>query len=164
MPSSLTIQLFIHRIQKPIGLHPSTRCEVMPLMWRCVMCYWRVWQSIQQSVSIDARWWSNGVLWSSTYLRMTQKSIDTFSALMISSCYNIVTLAGLQSWSQKWLLSLNTKKCCVVSYGRSVDKTVTYTLVDHSNHEAVLERYDKVKDLGVWFDEKLSFREHNYSG
>jgi len=70
------------------------------------------------------------------------------------------TLAGLQSWSQKWLLSLNTKKCCVVSYGRSVDKTVTYTLVDHSNHEAVLERYDKVKDLGVWFDEKLSFREH----
>jgi len=37
------------------------------------------------------------------------------------------TLAGLQSWSQKRLLSLNTKKCCVVSYGRSVDKTVTYT-------------------------------------
>ena len=28
------------------------------------------------------------------------------------------TLAGLQSWSQKRLLSLNTKKCCVVSYGR----------------------------------------------
>jgi len=48
----------------------------------------------------------------------------------------------------------------VVSYGRSVDKTVTYTLVDHSNQEAVLERYDKVKDLGVWFDEKLSFRQH----
>ena len=48
------------------------------------------------------------------------------------------------------------------SYGRSVDKTVTYTLVDHSNQEAVLERYDrpKIKDLGVWFDEKLSFREH----
>jgi len=60
----------------------------------------------------------------------------------------------------EWLLSLNTKKCCVVSYGKSVDKTVTYTLADHSNQEAVLERYDKVKDLGVWFDEKLSFREH----
>jgi len=69
-------------------------------------------------------------------------------------------LAGLQSWSQKWLLNLNTKKCCVVSYGRSVDKTVTYTLVDHSNQEAVPERYDKVKDLGMWSDEKLSFREH----
>ena len=60
----------------------------------------------------------------------------------------------------EWLLSLNAKKCCVVSYGKSVDKTVTYTLADHSNQEAVLERYDKVKDLGVWFDEKLSFREH----
>ena len=35
-------------------------------------------------------------------------------------------LVRLQSWSQKWLLSLNTTKCCVVSYGRSVDKTNTY--------------------------------------
>ena len=51
------------------------------------------------------------------------------------------TLARLQSWSQKWLLSLNTKKFAV---GRSVDKTVTYTLADHSNQEVVLERYDKV--------------------
>ena len=50
--------------------------------------------------------------------------------------------------------------CTVVSYGRSVDKTVTYTLVDHSNQEAVPERYDKVKDPGVWFDEKLLFRQH----
>jgi len=91
---------------------------------------------------------------------MTQKSVDTFSALMIVSMQLQCTLANLQSWSQKWLLSLNTKKCCVVSYGRSVDKTVIYTLADHSNQEAVLERYDKVKDLGVWFDEKLSFREH----
>jgi len=37
---------------------------------------------------------------------------------------------------------------------------VTYTLADHSYKEAVLERYDKVKDLGVLFGEKLSFREH----
>ena len=43
---------------------------------------------------------------------------------------------------------------------RLVDKTNTYTLVDHRNQVAVLERYDKVKDLGVLFDDKLSFREH----
>jgi len=49
---------------------------------------------------------------------------------------------------------------CSLLWYRSVDKTVIYTLADHSNQEAVLERYDKVKDLGVWFDEKLSFREH----
>ena len=69
-------------------------------------------------------------------------------------------MAGLQCWSHKWLLSLNIKKCCVVSYGRSVDKTTTYALVDRNKQEAALERCDKVKDLGVWFDEKLSFREH----
>jgi len=48
----------------------------------------------------------------------------------------------------------------VVSYGGSVDETITYTLVDHSNQEAVLKRYDKVKNVGVSFDDKLSFREH----
>ena len=35
-----------------------------------------------------------------------------------------------------------------------------YTLVDHNNHEVALERCDKVKDLGVWFDKKLLFRDH----
>ena len=69
-------------------------------------------------------------------------------------------MTDLQTWSQKWLLSLNINKCCVVSYGRSVDKSIRYTLVDHNNQEVALERNDKVKDLGVWFDEKLSFREH----
>ena len=69
-------------------------------------------------------------------------------------------MTDLQMWSQKWLLSLNHNKCCVVSYGRSVDKSIRYTLVDHNNQEVALERNDKVKDLCVWFDEKLSFREH----
>jgi len=55
---------------------------------------------------------------------------------------------------------LNIKKCCIISYGRSVDKTTTYALVDCNNQEAALERCDKIKDLGMWFDEKLSFREH----
>ena len=69
-------------------------------------------------------------------------------------------ISGLQSWSLKWLLSLNTQKCRVVSYGRSVDKSITYTLLDYNNQEIALERKDTVKDLGVWFDEKLLFREH----
>jgi len=90
---------------------------------------------------------------------MMQKFIDTFSAPIDCKLLQYA-LTRLQSWSQKWLLNLNIKKCCVVSYGRSVDKTITYILADHSNQEAVFERYDKVKDLGVWFDKKLSFREH----
>jgi len=35
-----------------------------------------------------------------------------------------------------------------------------FIIVDRNNQGAALERCDKVKDLGVWFDEKLSFREH----
>jgi len=31
--------------------------------------------------------------------------------------------------------------------------------LDHNDREVALKK-DKVKDLGVWFDEKLSFREH----
>ena len=52
------------------------------------------------------------------------------------------------------------KKCNVVSYGRNVDKTYTYKLVDSSNQEDALERVEKIKDLGVWFDEQLTFKEH----
>jgi len=37
---------------------------------------------------------------------------------------------------------------------------MSYTLVDHNNNKIALERGDKVKDLGVQFDEKLSFSEH----
>ena len=66
----------------------------------------------------------------------------------------------LPRWSKKWLHSLNNKKCCVVSYGRSVDKSIAHTLLDHNNQEVALVRNNTVKDLNVWFDEKLSFREH----
>ena len=69
-------------------------------------------------------------------------------------------ITGLQNWSQKWLLSINVQKCCVVSYGRSVDKSIGYTLLDYNNQNIALERKDTIKDLGVWFDEKLLFREH----
>jgi len=42
----------------------------------------------------------------------------------------------------------------------SLDKSIAYTLLDHNNQAVVLVRNDTVKDLGVWFDEKLSVREH----
>jgi len=65
----------------------------------------------------------------------------------------------LQRWSKKWLLSL-INKYCVLSYSRSVDKSITYTLLDHNDQELDLVKSDKVKYLGVWFDEKFSFRKH----
>jgi len=57
-------------------------------------------------------------------------------------------ITGLQSWSQKG---------CVVYYGRSVDKSIGYTLLDHNNQEIAMKRKDTVEDLGVCFDEKLLF-------
>ena len=50
----------------------------------------------------------------------------------------------------------------MVSYGRNVDKSHTYKLklADSSNQDTALERGEKIKDLGVWFDEKLTFKEH----
>ena len=70
------------------------------------------------------------------YLQTTQKFTENCKLLQLA-------LSELQCWSQKWLLSLNIKKCCIVSYGRSVDKTTTNALVDHNNQEAALERCDK---------------------
>jgi len=66
----------------------------------------------------------------------------------------------LNKWSSQWLLKLNVKKCHIVSFGRNVDKSHKYKIVDENNQVMELERQDKVKDLGVWFDDRLTFREH----
>ena len=66
----------------------------------------------------------------------------------------------LQNWSKNWLLKLNIKKCKVVSFGRVVDKSYMYSVCDDNNHMIPLERGNTMVDLGVTFDEKLSFREH----
>ena len=68
----------------------------------------------------------------------------------------------LVQWTQRWLLNLNTKKCLVVSFGRDINKDYVYTIAhkDHNNIIIELERGDTVRDLGVIFDEKLTFRDH----
>jgi len=58
------------------------------------------------------------------------------------------------------MLNLNTEKCKVVSFGRSVDKSYIYSVCDDNNHMIPLESGNEVVDLGVCFDEKVSFREH----
>ena len=57
-------------------------------------------------------------------------------------------------------MKLIIKKCHVVSFGQNVDINYKYRIVDENNQLMELERQDKVKDLGVWFDERLSFKEH----
>jgi ribonuclease P/MRP protein subunit RPP40 len=66
---------------------------------------------------------------------------------------------SLQDWTKKWLLKLNIKKCRVVSFGRNVDKSCNYTVLDN-NGNVPLARDHQINDLGVLMDEKLTFREH----
>jgi len=39
-------------------------------------------------------------------------------------------------------------------------KFFAYNVTDQSNRVIPLQRADKVKDLRVWFDRKLSFKDH----
>ena len=69
-------------------------------------------------------------------------------------------LDALQKWSEKWLLNPNINKFQVVTFGRSVDKSYKYTTRDCNTQTIPLKRGIQVLDLGVYFDEKLSFKEH----
>ena len=63
---------------------------------------------------------------------------------------------SIQERMKKWLLKLNTDKCKVVSYGRHV---IDYQY--HMNHcSSALEKLSNTVDLGVNFDDKLSFKDH----
>ena len=67
----------------------------------------------------------------------------------------------LQNWSAEWNLKLNISKCKVVCYGK--DKTFQgnyHMKIDNS--VSILEKLDQFKDLGVIFDNQLSFQHHCY--
>lgn len=62
----------------------------------------------------------------------------------------------LPKWCERNGLDLNVKKCAVISFTRSPRKIIfNYELSGTS-----IERVSNVKDLGIIFDEKLSFNDH----
>ena len=71
---------------------------------------------------------------------------------------NIEALQGdlltLESWSEQWLLSLNTEKCKVMKLG-AVDNGL-YFLHDN-NKQTELLCCDNEKDLGVWISKDLKW-------
>jgi len=66
---------------------------------------------------------------------------------------------ALQEWTQEWLLKLNASKCMVMSFGRYVEKSYTYNILENSQIKP-LAQTDQIKDLGILLDERLSFRDH----
>ena len=64
-----------------------------------------------------------------------------------------------KNWSDTWLLQLNISKCKVVSY-RMKDRTDTSYSISHNGETYALDKNDKIKDLGVTFDYRLTFHDH----
>jgi len=59
---------------------------------------------------------------------------------------------------KKWLLKLNIDKCTVISYGRHVTDYQYH--MNHCGSAIALEKLSNIVDLGVNFDDKLSFKDH----
>ena len=47
-----------------------------------------------------------------------------------------------------------------MSYGRTIDTSTVYTIMDKNQQTVPLARLDKIKDIGVYFDAKLDFKDH----
>jgi len=68
---------------------------------------------------------------------------------------------SMQEWVKKWLLwllKLNIDKYKVVSYGRHVADYQYH--MNHCGSDIALEKLSNIVDLGVNFDDKLSFTDH----
>ena len=50
-----------------------------------------------------------------------------------------------RQWSKKWILSLNSNECHVVSYGRTIDTSTTYTIMDKNQQTVPLAKLDKTR-------------------
>lgn len=75
----------------------------------------------------------------------------------IEDCVKLQTdIDNLFLWSQKNKLFFNISKCYYLSYSR---KFLNYHF-DYSMNREILEKRDEIKDLGVIFDTKLSFKYH----
>ena len=65
----------------------------------------------------------------------------------------------LQGWSDKWLLRFHPDKCKAMSVGKKQEVPANYYMISEDGERIALERVSKEKDLGVTWDEDLSFRE-----
>jgi hypothetical protein len=66
---------------------------------------------------------------------------------------------ALENWSRDWLLKFHPEKCKVMRIGRG-QPDFTYTMSSSDGSIVNLEVTNKEKDLGVWIDDKLNFKEH----
>ena len=66
---------------------------------------------------------------------------------------------ALQEWSNKWLLKFHPDKCCVLKIGKGNENE--YQMGDTRKGTRIsLKETQGEKDLGVFIDNKLSFKDH----
>jgi len=65
----------------------------------------------------------------------------------------------VKTWSNEWLLRLNTDKCKAVSYCLKTPLDAQYHIID-GNMSYNLEKLNSINDLGVIFDSNLTFKDH----
>ena len=77
-----------------------------------------------------------------------------------SSCEKLQTdLDNLNVWSRDWKLAFNASKCKVIHIG-SANENYRYTMTDNDGNHSYIETVSNEKDLGVTFDNQLSFEDH----
>ena len=80
---------------------------------------------------------------------MTLSCSDTLQKKVTKQLQNGVNAL---EWTQKWFLKLNASKCMVTSFGRNVEKSYTYNILENSQTKP-LARTEQIKDLGILLDE-----------
>jgi hypothetical protein len=79
--------------------------------------------------------------------------VDDFN-ILFQNCQNIL------DGSEQWLMKLNIKKCKILSIGRNVNKEFKYGFNVPDVGFREIDRVETMQDLGVMFEEDLSFQQH----
>ena len=105
--------------------------------------------------------WPPTALWHYRWIILVCRRCKNFSNITSTADHVSLqsSLDNLITWSNNWLLKLNTQKCKVASYGKNPDQSFIYTVTEN-NITYNIERVNVFKDSGVWFDTKLSFSTH----
>ena len=63
----------------------------------------------------------------------------------------------VKEWCDQWLLSLNVTKCYHMSYSSRQSIDTSY-YIQQKESACIFQKVDYIKDLGVFFDSQLTFR------
>ena len=76
----------------------------------------------------------------------------------LADCIELQTdLDSFVEWCTTWKMFLNLEKCCAINFKLKIRTNIVYS---YCMHDFTLPYVVEVKDLGVYFTPKLSFKRH----